>query len=90
MVKQMERSAFSKARAKAAGAGQAVEEAVFSVAMAARSSCVFSSSVSQYSFSPTRRHRGITSKAAAPLLNCAVRISQLLSLTMFHVIFVSS
>ena len=86
MVKQTVLSPFSKARAKAAGEGQAVEDAVFSAAMAASSFGTSSSSLSTNSFSPTWSRRGTVSKRTRSLSNPAIRRSQLLSLTMFQVI----
>ena len=86
MVKQTVLSPFSKARAKAAGEGQAVEEAVFSSAMAASITGTSSKSLSTNSWLPTWMRRGTSSKATLSLEKSSARRSQLLSLTIFQII----
>ena len=80
------RSADSKARAKAAGEGQEVEAALFSAPMASSSSGTESAPSSTKVRLPTWMWRGTGSKATEPLWKEAARRSQLLSLTIFHVI----
>ena len=67
MVTHTTRSTVSKARAKAAGEGQAVEEAAFSAAMAASSSGTDSWSLSRKACAPTWIRRGTSSKATESL-----------------------
>ena len=86
MVKHMVQSPPSKARAKAAGEGQAEEEADFSAAMASRRSGTTRSSLSRNSRAPTCSRRGTVSNRTRSLSKADMRRSQLLSLTIFQVI----
>ena len=86
MVKHTTRSASSKALAKAAGEGQAVEAADFSWAMAPRSWGISSASLSMNSRSPTWSRRGTVSKRSSPPSKALMRKSQLLSLTILQII----
>ena len=86
MVKQTVHSPASKALAKATGDGQAEEEAAFSSAIAVSISGTESSSLSKNSCPPTWIRRGTDSKRTVSLEKDAIRRSQLLSLTIFHII----
>ena len=86
MVKHTTLSASSKALAKAAGEGQAVEAADFSWAMAPKSWGTSSASLSINSRSPTWSRRGTVSKRMPPPSNSLIRRSQLLSLTILQII----
>ena len=85
-MKQTVLSPFSKARAKAAGEGQAVEEAVFSASMAVSRSRISRASLSINSREPTCSRRGTVSNKTVSLAKPLTRKSQLLSLTMFQII----
>ena len=76
----------SKAPAKSAGEGQADEEAAFSTAMAESRAGTDRASSSTNSRPPTWMRRGTVSNRTQLLWKEAVRRSQLLSLTIFHVI----
>ena len=86
MVKQTVRSPALKASAKAAGEGQADEEAAFSAAMAESMAGTDRLSSSTKVCSPTWMWRGTDVKRTEPLWKEDARRSQLLSLTRFHVI----
>ena len=86
MVKHTTRSPSSKALAKAAGEGQAVEAAAFSWAMAPRSWGTSRLSLSMNSRSPTWSRRGTVSNKISPPPNSLMRRSQLLSLTILQII----
>ena len=86
MVKHTVQSPASKALAKAAGEGHAVEAAAFSAAMAASRSGMTSSSLSMNSRSPTWMRRGTVSNRTGLSWKDAIRRSQLLSLTTFQII----
>ena len=85
-VKQTVRSPRSKAPAKSAGEGQADEEAAFSTAMAESRAGTDRASSSTNSRPPTWMRRGTVSNRTQLLWKEDVRRSQLLSLTIFHVI----
>ena len=85
-MKQTVRSPRSKAPAKSAGEGQADEEAAFSTAMAESRAGTDRASSSTNSRPPTWMRRGTVSNRTQLLWKEDVRRSQLLSLTIFHVI----